>query len=88
MLAIIGNYLKAYMSNHRHAGNRVLHIIGVPLAPWGAIVLLVTGNFVAAVAAFFVGYGLQWFGHRWEGNQMGDLVVLKQLAGHLTGRRR
>jgi len=88
VLAVLVNYLRNYMSNHRHPGNRVLHILGVPLAPWGALILLVTGNFVAAIGAFLVGYGLQWFGHRWEGNQMGDLVVLKQLAGAVTGRRR
>ena len=80
MLQIIANYLRNYMSNHRHAGNRALHIVGVPLAPWGGLVLLITGNYAAAVAAFVVGYGLQWVGHRMEGNEMGDWVLLRQMA--------
>jgi hypothetical protein len=84
---IIGDYLRHYMSNHTDPRNRVLHLIGVPLAPWGAIVLLIRGEFALAVGAFFVGYGLQWVGHRAEGNVMGDLVLLKQLAGYVTGRR-
>ncbi len=75
------------MSNHRDPRNRVLHLIGVPLAPWGAIVLLIRGDFLLAIAAFFGGYFLQWLGHRAEGNVMGDLVLLKQLAGQVTGRR-
>ncbi|HEY3061229.1 MAG TPA: DUF962 domain-containing protein [Chloroflexota bacterium] len=88
MFGIIGNYLRAYMSNHTDPRNRVLHLIGVPLAPWGAIVLLIRGDFLWAIGAFFVGYGLQWFGHRAEGNVMGDLVLAKQLFGYVTGRRR
>jgi hypothetical protein len=44
--------------------------------------------FPVAIGAFFVGYGLQWVGHKAEGNVMGDLVLAKQLAGYVTGRRR
>jgi hypothetical protein len=84
---IVVNYLRAYMSNHTNGPNRILHLIGVPLAPWGALYLLIRGEFLFAVGAFVVGYGLQWIGHRIEGNQMGDLVLVKQLAGHLTRGR-
>ena len=87
MIQIIVNYLRNYMSNHRDARNRALHLVGVPLAPWGAIILLLRGDWLWAIAAFFVGYGLQWVGHKAEGNQMGDLVLLKQLAGAVTGKR-
>jgi hypothetical protein len=85
---IIGNYLRAYMSNHRDNRNRVLHLIGVPLAPWGAIVLLILGQWWWAVGAFFGGYFLQWIGHKAEGNVMGDLVLAKQLLNYATGKRR
>ena len=87
MFNIIANYLRNYMSNHRDPRNRALHLIGVPLAPWGAIILLVRGQFLLAIAAFFIGYGLQWFGHKAEGNPMGDLVLAKQLFGYVSGRR-
>jgi hypothetical protein len=75
------------MSNHTDPRNRVLHLIGVPLAPWGAIVFLIRGDFLLAIGSFFVGYGLQYIGHKAEGNQMGDLVLLRQLVGYVTGRR-
>jgi hypothetical protein len=88
VLKIIGNYLRNYMSNHRHVGNRVLHVAGVPLAPWGGLVLLVTGNFAWALLAFVLGYGLQWIGHRIEGNEMGDWVLAKQIGLQLVGKRR
>jgi len=87
VFGIIKNYLRTYMSNHTDSRNRVLHVIGVPLAPWGAIVLLIRGQVLWAIVAFFLGYGLQWIGHRAEGNEMGDLVLLRQLAGYATGRR-
>jgi hypothetical protein len=87
-LQIIRTYLRNYKSNHTDPRNRVLHLIGVPLATCGALVLVIRGKFVLATAAFCVGYGLQWLGHRAEGNAMGDLLLLKQLAGQLDGRRR
>ena len=88
MFDIISDYLRNYLSNHTNPLNRVLHLIGVPLAPWGAIVLLVRGKFMLAIAAFFVGYGLQWIGHKYgEHNEMGDLVLLKKLAGQVSGSK-
>jgi hypothetical protein len=88
MLEILRKYLREYMSNHRNGANRALHVVGVPLAPWGGLYLLVTGRFTAALGALVVGYGLQWIGHRIEGNEMGDLRLIKQLVGHVAGRRR
>jgi uncharacterized membrane protein YGL010W len=43
------------MSNHTDPRNRVLHLIGVPLAPCGALVLVIRGKFLLASVAFFVG---------------------------------
>jgi hypothetical protein len=87
MLKILQNYLRNYTSNHRNAGNRAFHLIGIPLAPWGGLYLLIRGRIAAAFAALVIGYGLQWIGHQIEGNQMGDWVLIKQLVGHaLRGR--
>ena len=87
MLEILRKYLRDYMSNHRNPANRALHIVGVPLAPWGGLLLLITGRITAALGALVVGYGLQWIGHRIEGNEMGDWKLIKHLAAYVARRR-
>ena len=60
------------MARHQNGWNRALHLVGVPLAPILLVVFLVTGHFWLAAAAFVLGYGFQWIGHRIEGNSMWD----------------
>jgi nucleoside-diphosphate-sugar epimerase len=60
------------MARHTHPWNRALHLVGVPLAPVLFLYLLARGRWLAAGAAFVVGYTLQWLGHRIEGNSMWD----------------
>jgi len=64
--------LDGYMARHRNGWNRALHLVGVPLAPILLVVFLVTGHFWLAAGGFVLGYGLQWLGHRIEGNSMRD----------------
>ena len=73
-------FLRNYLSRHANPWCRALHVIGVPLAPWGAIVLLIVGQFALALAALVLGYGLQWLGHRIEGNEMGDWAMFKAVV--------
>jgi hypothetical protein len=68
----IRGFWTVYMSRHQHPVDRALHIVGVPLGPWGGIVLIVLGQWRAGLAAITVGYGLQWIGHRIEHSHMGD----------------
>ena len=76
-------FLVTYMSRHTHPWCRALHVIGVPMAPWGGLVLLAMGHFAAGAVSIVVGYFLQWIGHRIEGSEMGDwkmfVAVLKWL---------
>jgi hypothetical protein len=76
----VRTFLRGYMSRHANPWCRALHVVGVPLAPWGAIVLLFFGKFGEAGAALVVGYGLQWLGHRIEGNKMGDWDMFKAVV--------
>lgn len=88
MMTIFRNYLRDYTSNHRNAANRAFHVLGIPLAPWGGLYLLMRGRVAVAFAALVIGYGLQWIGHRIEGNRMGDWLLIKQLVGHtLRGKQ-
>lgn len=68
----LSTFVRDYMARHTHPWNRAVHLVGVPLAPILFLLFLVTGRFAAAAAAFVAGYGLQWIGHRIEGNSMWD----------------
>src|SRR3954451_9117227 len=76
----VRNFLSVYMSRHTHPWCRALHVIGVPLAPWGAIALLCFGKLWEAAAALVIGYLLQWIGHRIEGSHMGDWDMFKAVV--------
>jgi hypothetical protein len=65
-------FLVTYMSRHTHPWCRVLHVIGVPMAPWGGLALIAFGHLPAGIASIVAGYFLQWVGHRIEGSEMGD----------------
>ena len=83
MKRLIGNWLE----RHRHPASLVLHAIGIPL--------LVAGLLLGAwqlwhgmwplwwrpVALIVASYVLQWAGHMTEGNDMGEVVLIKRLLG-------
>ena len=73
-------YFADYMSRHAHPWSRVLHVAGVPLAPFGCLYLLMRGEWALAGMTFVVGYALQWLGHHLEGNEVGEVILLKKLA--------
>ena len=73
-------YVADYMSRHANPWSRVLHLLGVPLAPFGCLYLLVRGELAMAGMAFVAGYALQWLGHHIEGNEVGEVILLKKLA--------
>jgi hypothetical protein len=76
-------FARDYASRHRHPTNRALHLIGVPLAPFGTLYLLLAGNAAPAAAAFACGYALQWAGHHTEGNEVGEWILIKTIARKL-----
>jgi len=76
-------FVRDYASRHRHPANRMAHVVGVPLAPFGTLYLLFAGRFVPAAAAFAGGYLLQWAGHQAEGNEVGEWILVKHIAGRL-----
>src|SRR5215470_10240389 len=80
-------WLSNWFERHRHPASLVLHAIGIPmtiaLIPlalwqlaedrwdlWWRPVLLLVG-----------GYLLQWIGHVIEGNDMGEVILIKKLLG-------
>jgi hypothetical protein len=82
-LQAIAWFVRDYISRHRHPGNRALHVVGVPLAHFVSLYLVIRGRFAPASAAFVAGYMLQWAGHRMEGNEVGEWTLIKKITGRL-----
>ncbi len=67
-----------YCQRHAHPVNAVLHILGVPAAFYGFYVLF-RGQLLLAFFLIVVGYLLQYLGHQAQGNEVGEVTLLKHL---------
>jgi len=65
---------------HQDPRNFAIHMLGIPLAVAGVVLLFVL-PWYWGVTAIVVGYILQWIGHRWEGNDVGEWAAIKRLLG-------
>lgn len=72
---------KNYVARHRNRANQLLHLLGVPLTFGGAVYFLCVEKWWWALAAFVGGYALQFVGHAIEGNDAGEVVLVKKLLG-------
>jgi hypothetical protein len=78
------NFLKRRLAGwrlrHQLPFNFWIHMIGIPLACTG-VVLLFFLPWYWGVGALVVGYLLQWIGHLAEGNDVGEWAAIKRLLG-------
>ena len=74
-------WIVEYLKRHRHPANRMLHAIGLPLSFLVPIGCLVAGEWVWALGAFVAGYALQFLGHAVEGNDAGEMILIKKRLG-------
>ncbi|HEY9677429.1 MAG TPA: Mpo1-like protein [Drouetiella sp.] len=74
-----------YCQRHKHPVNAVLHIFGVPAAFYG-IYLLFAGAPAMGCALIFVGYLFQYLGHRAQGNEVGEVTLIKNIWRKLNSR--
>lgn len=81
------NWLKRWFERHQNPVSLVLHAIGIPLT---IAALVVAGLQLSAwrwdlwwrpAGLFVLGYLLQWVGHLIEGNDMGELILVKRRLG-------
>jgi hypothetical protein len=78
--AFLRKRLEGWMLRHQLRFNFVLHMIGIPLAVIGVLLLFVV-PWYWGVSAFVLGYLLQWIGHLAEGNDLGEWAAIKRLLG-------
>ena len=75
--------LKGWMLRHQLPSNFWIHMVGIPMAGAGIVCLfsLPLGLWWVGVAMLVFGYFLQWIGHCWEGNDVGEWAAIKRLLG-------
>jgi hypothetical protein len=80
-------WLTNWLERHQHPVSRALHALGIPLTI-AAVVLTVVqlagwrwDLWYRPVVLLTVGYLLQWIGHILEGNDMGEVILVKKLLG-------
>lgn len=81
------DFVVDYIERHAHPVNALCHIVGVPLAFFG-LYKLFTGQLAAAAACLFPGYLLQYIGHRAQGNEVGEVTLIKAIWRKLKQKGR
>lgn len=80
-------WMQGWLARHRHPASLALHVVGIPMT---VAALILAGVQLARdqwplwwrpVVLLAGGYLLQWIGHRVEGNDMGEVIVLKRWLG-------
>ena len=81
------NWLANWFERHQHPVSLVLHIVGIPLTiaalVLGAVQLTQSqwGLWWRPAGLFMGGYLLQWIGHLVEGNDVGEIILIKKILG-------
>lgn len=74
-----------YVSRHKHPVNAALHIVGVPFAFYGFYNLFSGKNVARGGIFVFLGYLLQYLGHRAQGNEVGEVTLAKSIYKKVKG---
>ncbi len=76
---------KSWAVRHEHPTNYILHMFGIPLAVAG-VAYWVMQQWLLGTILFVLGYALQIWGHRIEGNEVGEWILIKKIFHSLTNR--
>ena len=82
MKAIVA-FIIDYCQRHKHPVNAILHVFGVPAVFFG-LYQLCKGQFINAFALIVGGYVLQYFGHQAQGNEVGEVTLIKNIWKRLN----
>ena len=73
----IKTFVVDYCRRHAHPVNAILHIIGVPVVVFG-VYCLFDHKPIAGLAFIALGYYFQYLGHRVQGNEVGEVTLIKK----------
>lgn len=75
-----------YIERHKHPVNAILHIFGVPMAFFG-LFKLITGDLGLGFGLLVGGYLLQWLGHSAQGNEVGEVTLVKNIVRRISQKQ-
>jgi hypothetical protein len=78
---MLTRFVRNYIARHQNRANQLFHLVGVPVTFVVSIILLTKDEPLWAGAAFVGGYILQFIGHAIEGNDAGEVVLIKKILG-------
>ena len=78
---MIRRFLRNYALRHQHPANVALHGVALPVTFVLPIPLAVHGQPLWAAVSFVVGYAMQFVGHAIEGNDAGEVILVKKMLG-------
>jgi len=76
-----------WLERHRNPVSLWLHVVAIPLLPLAGVLVVLQlkdgawGLWWRPVALVAFSYFLQWIGHRVEGNDMGEVILIKKWLG-------
>lgn len=80
-------WLNNWLLRHQNRASFCLHMLGIPMTIASVVLALVQLSdsrwdlWWRPVLLLVVGYLLQWIGHVLEGNDMGEIILIKKLLG-------
>jgi hypothetical protein len=74
-----------YCQRHAHPLNAALHVAGVPMVFYG-VFKLIAGRTAVGSSLFVAGYLLQYLGHKAQGNEVGEVTLIKSIWGKIGHR--
>lgn len=77
------NARRNWLLRHQSRFSFAIHMVGIPLALLSPFLLFFV-EWYWALAAFLLGYLLQWIGHMVEGNDVGEFIPIKKALGLRT----
>ena len=78
---MLWRFLKNYAARHQHPANQFFHLLGLPITFVLPVWFLMKNEPWWAVASFVGGYCLQFVGHACEGNDAGEVILVKRSLG-------
>jgi len=79
--------LENWFQRHQNKTSLRLHVVGIPLTLLAIPAVIVaatkdsTVGYVVAAVLVVIGYALQFVGHAIEGNDAGEMILIKKLLG-------
>jgi hypothetical protein len=83
----MASWIQNWRERHQHPASFWLHMIGIPMAVAGLILGAVQlyqwrwDLWWRPTGLIVLGYLLQWIGHVIEGNEVGEIILIKKILG-------